>query len=164
MRLLTALMRDENGFVVSAEAALLGTAGVLGSVIGIDLMSKAGNDELRDVAYALRSFDQSYGVAGYGSPTAWTAGSGFAQRPVEESLEELRLEERRLLERENAARTSGVESQDAAGRPGDDAADVSRDLDDEARPKVSGRPASDEPASASADRGLDAFEGRPAWD
>jgi hypothetical protein len=99
MKRLFGWVRDETGAVLSAEAALLGTVGVLGVVVGANLFAKSVNDELRDVAYSFRSLDQSYSVAGHSSPTAWTAGSGYTQEPVDVSLAELRKYEKELRER-----------------------------------------------------------------
>lgn len=99
MKRLFGWVRDETGAVLSAEAALLGTMGVLGVVVGANLFAGSVNGELRDVAYSFRSLDQSYSVAGHCSPTAWTAGSGYTQEPVDVSLAELRKHEKELRER-----------------------------------------------------------------
>ena len=45
--MLLRLLRDESGAVLSAEAALLGTGGVLGAVVGVNLFAESVNDELR---------------------------------------------------------------------------------------------------------------------
>lgn len=88
---------DEGGSVVSAEMVMLGTVGVVGAGVGIDMARTAVNDEMRDVAFAIRSLDQSYEVQGYSTCKAAVAGSSFRQRPVAESIEELRIIERRDL-------------------------------------------------------------------
>lgn len=97
--MLLSLLQDESGAILSAEAALLGTVGVLGAVVGVNLFAQSVNDKLRDVAYSFRSLDQSYSVAGHSSPTAWTAGSGYTQEPVETSLKRMRVREEELRDR-----------------------------------------------------------------
>jgi hypothetical protein len=87
--LLHQLWRDEIGVVLSAEAALLGTVGVIGATVGLSAVNKAVNDELTEVASAFRSLDQSYHIEGRHGCGAWTAGSSYRQPCVEESLEEL---------------------------------------------------------------------------
>jgi len=56
-----ALWRDEAGFIVSGELAMVSTLGVLGLVTGLAEVSKNVDGELRDVASAFR-FNQSYSV------------------------------------------------------------------------------------------------------
>lgn len=83
--------RDESGAVVSAEAVVVGTVVVAGATAGLKMVGDAANAELRDVARALRSVDQSYVIHGFRMPNgrAWTSGSAFAQEPVAESLKAL---------------------------------------------------------------------------
>lgn len=88
--ILNDLWRDESGAVVTSELVLLGTVGVLGATVGLNQVSDALNGELRDVASAVRSLDQSYHIPARRSCTgAWTACSTFRQAPVEQSLQEL---------------------------------------------------------------------------
>lgn len=89
MRTLHDLWRDESGAVLSAEVVLLGTLGVIGATVGLSALSKSVNDELTELAFAIRSLDQSYGYEGMQGCRAWTAGSSYVQQPVEESLAEL---------------------------------------------------------------------------
>ncbi|WP_437231131.1 hypothetical protein SH661x_002386 [Planctomicrobium sp. SH661] len=89
MNLWKALWIDESGMIVSAEAALLGTVGVVAATVGLTAAGRSINDELKDVAFSIRSLDQSYSFEGHRSPHAWTAGSSFTQAPVEESLKQL---------------------------------------------------------------------------
>lgn len=89
MQLLKRLWEDEAGFVLSAEAVLLGTVGVIGATVGLTAASRAINDELVEMAYAFRSLDQSYSFKGTASCGAWTAGSCYVQPPVEESIADL---------------------------------------------------------------------------
>ena len=128
MKRLFGWVQDETGAVLSAEAALLGTVGVLGAVVGVNLFAGAVNDELRDVAYSFRSLDQSYSVAGHSSPTAWTAGSGYTQEPVDVSLAKLREREEDLRAR-YAPEVRTDEGREAA----EEDAVRDRDRDDDAR-------------------------------
>ena len=88
------LWNDERGAVVTSELVLLGTVGVVGATVGAQKVSKALNEEMTDMAHAIRSLDQSYSVPGRQSCCgAWTAGSCFKQAPVEQSLRDLGVEE-----------------------------------------------------------------------
>lgn len=77
---------DDRGAVLSAELVTVGTVAVLGTTVGMGTLGKAINEELLDVAKALRSLDQSYTLPSYSGGGAWTAGSAYRQRPVAESL------------------------------------------------------------------------------
>lgn len=90
MNPLRELWADETGAVVSAELVLVGTLGVIGATVGLNTVSTALNDELLDVAFALRSLDQSYSVPEHSACGVWTAGSCYRQQDVSISLEELR--------------------------------------------------------------------------
>lgn len=90
MNVLQALWRDESGAILSAELVLLGTLGVVGATVGVKMAATAVNDEMKDVANAFRSLDQSYCYEGFCSPHAWTAGSCYQQEDVAVSLEKLR--------------------------------------------------------------------------
>lgn len=92
MKLWKRLWSDEAGVVLSAEAVLLGTVGVLGAVAGLSTISHAVDGELRDVGFAIRSLDQSYCYTGHSSCWAWTAGSSFIQPPVETALADLSVQ------------------------------------------------------------------------
>ena len=92
MNLFMELLRDEHGFVLSAEMALLGTVGVIGATVGLSSVAKSVNDELTEVAMAFRSLDQSYHFEGASGCGACTAGSCYVQPPVEESLKALASE------------------------------------------------------------------------
>lgn len=80
---------DETGAVVSAELVAVGTVTVLGGSVGLNLLATSVNDELRETAFAIRSLNQSYAVAGHASPRAWAAGSAYTQPDVQQSLKEL---------------------------------------------------------------------------
>ncbi len=86
MRLWNQLWHDEHGFVLSAEAVLLGSVVVLGGIVGLKAAATSVNDELTEMASAIRSLDQSYVISGRSSCGAWTAGSYYIQPRVEDSL------------------------------------------------------------------------------
>lgn len=90
MNLWKALWNDESGMILSAEAALLGTVGVIGATVGLSAAARSINEELTEVAASFRSLDQSYAFEGQRSPHAWTAGSSYQQTPVAESQRALR--------------------------------------------------------------------------
>jgi hypothetical protein len=89
MKLFRRLWSDEAGVLVSAEAVVVGTVGIIGLTAGLSAVSTAVNEELKDMAFAIRSLDQSYSVPGMKGCGAWTAGSCYQQEPVKESLKEL---------------------------------------------------------------------------
>ena len=76
-------LNDENGFIISAELALVLTIAVIGIVVGLSHVAMAINQELSDVASAIGSLDQSFNFTGYtcckknGVATAASAGSWF---------------------------------------------------------------------------------------
>ena len=86
MKWLHALLRDESGAVLSSELVMVGTVGVVGATVGLSALKESVNQELVDVAKAVRSLDQSYCIEGTKGCGAWTAGSSFQQEPVEKSL------------------------------------------------------------------------------
>jgi len=90
MKVLQALWRDEAGAILSAELVLLGTLGVVGATVGVKMAATAVNDEMKDLAGAFRSLDQSYCYEGFCTPHARTAGSCYQQEDVAVSLEKLR--------------------------------------------------------------------------
>ena len=89
MNLLAKLWRDEAGVMLSAEAVVVGTVAVVGLTTGLTVVAKAVNEELQDVAFAIRSLDQSYSIPAIEGCGARTAGSSFKQEPVKKSLDEL---------------------------------------------------------------------------
>ncbi len=60
MNLLTALNKDENGFVISAELVLVGTILVLGMIVGLSELSFNVNQELEDLGSAVGGINQTY--------------------------------------------------------------------------------------------------------
>ncbi len=117
MNLFMQLLRDERGFVLSAEMALLGTVGVIGATVGLSAVAKSVNDELTDVAMALRSLDQSYCFEGSSGCGSYTAGSSFRQAPVEQSLRELREEVEQAKAREKKLDEKARQALDKDGDP-----------------------------------------------
>lgn len=89
MQLLQSLWTDEAGLVLSAEAVTVGTVGVLGAVVGLSAANDAVDAELKEFGMAIRSLDQSYAYQGHASCRAWSAGSYFVQKPVQEAVAEL---------------------------------------------------------------------------
>ena len=76
--LITRLLNDENGFLMSAELILIGTIVVLGLVVGLSEVSFAINNELEDVASAFSSMNQSYSASGsHSQRKGRRSGSGF---------------------------------------------------------------------------------------
>ncbi|QDT39165.1 hypothetical protein [Stratiformator vulcanicus] len=106
MRILKDLWSDDAGVLLSAEAVVLGTVGVVGATVGLNMMANSINAELKETAFAIRSLDQSYHVEGHATSTAWTAASGYTQPPVEKSLRELRRYEKKA-EREAQKKAKG---------------------------------------------------------
>ncbi len=89
MSLWSSFWADESGAIVSAELVTIGTVAVIGGTAGMNLLAHSVNDELQETAFAIRSLNQSYAVAGHASARAWTAGSSYTQPDVERSIEEL---------------------------------------------------------------------------
>jgi hypothetical protein len=89
MRFANELLQDETGLVLSAEAVMIGTLGVVGAVVGLNAASSAVDQELKEFAGAIRSLDQSYGYMGHQSCRAWSAGSYYRQPDVQQSLSDL---------------------------------------------------------------------------
>lgn len=99
---------EEAGLVLSAEAVLLGTVGVIGASVGLSAVSESVNAELAELASAFRSLDQSFEIKGQKSCSGWVAGSEYHQPPVEESLKCLRAQieehEKQVLEAQERER------------------------------------------------------------
>lgn len=110
MNSLKTLWTDEAGVIMSAEAVMIGTIGVLALTAGVGTMATAVNGELSEMGMAVRSFDQSFSVPGFrtsfggtgmsehcGSVGAaggyfGTPGSSYVQAPVEESRAQLQIQ------------------------------------------------------------------------
>ncbi len=83
LNLLKALRQDEHGVILSAEIVIIGSLLVIGLISGLTCLQKSVNGELRDLAGAIDSLDQTYSFSGHrksgfgGQCCAYTAGSGF---------------------------------------------------------------------------------------
>ena len=75
MKVLRQLWSDECGVLLSAEAVVVGTVAVVGLTTGLSVVATSVNEELKDVAYAIRSLDQSYSIPAQEGCGATTAGS-----------------------------------------------------------------------------------------
>lgn len=67
--LATKLMKDEAGFIVSAELVLIATVGVLSMIVGLSEVALNINNELEDVGSAFGSVNQTFmskGSRGHG--------------------------------------------------------------------------------------------------
>ena len=76
--MLSTLLKDESGFVVSTELILIATILVIGMIVGLTTLRDQVVTELSDVADAISALDQSYAysdITGHASSTAGT-GSG----------------------------------------------------------------------------------------
>ena len=89
MNLFAQLWRDEAGVLLSAEAVVVGTIADVGLTTDLTVVAKSVNEELQEVAFAIRSLDQSYSIPAIEGCGARTAGSSFTQEPVKKSLAEL---------------------------------------------------------------------------
>ena len=84
LNLLKALRQDENGVILSAEIVIIGSLLVVGLITGLTCLQQSVNGELKDLAGALGSLDQSYAYSahrkqGFGDQCcAWTAGSSYS--------------------------------------------------------------------------------------
>ncbi len=79
--LLTQLINDEAGFIVSAELILISTIAVLAMVVGLSEVSQAVNQELEDVGSAFGSIQQSVSYSGTQGHFGQITGSRFNDRP-----------------------------------------------------------------------------------
>ncbi len=83
------LWKDEAGVILSAEAVLVGTVAVIGLSTGLSVVATSVNEELKDVGFAIRSLDQSYGIPGVKGCCAFIAGSSFQQQDGSKSQSDL---------------------------------------------------------------------------
>lgn len=77
MKMLTRLLKDDAGFIVSSELILLATIVVIGLITGLATVRDQVVTELGDVADAISEIDQSYSYSGVTSHSASTAGTAF---------------------------------------------------------------------------------------
>ncbi|HID24356.1 MAG TPA: branched-chain amino acid aminotransferase [Planctomycetaceae bacterium] len=74
------LVRDEAGFVISAELILVATIAVLSMVVGLSELSQAINQELEDVASAFGAVSQTYKYSGLEGHQGRWEGSLFSDQ------------------------------------------------------------------------------------
>jgi Flp pilus assembly pilin Flp len=79
--LLAKLYRDEAGFIVSAELAIVATIAVLAMVVGLSEVAYNVNEELEDVGSAFGNLSQTYQVQGTSGHKGCTNGSSFYDVP-----------------------------------------------------------------------------------
>ena len=82
MKLATKLLRDDAGFIISAELVLVLTIGVLAMVVGLTAVRDAVTHELNDVSHAIGAVSQSYNYNGLrkdckNGAHAYINGAGF---------------------------------------------------------------------------------------
>jgi Skp family chaperone for outer membrane proteins len=99
MNWLKSLWADESGSVLTAEAALLGTMGVIGAGVGLNMASTSLDEEFKDVSRSLRHLDQSYEIRGFAGCRSQTAGSAYRQEDVKKSIDRLEEQEDDLEQR-----------------------------------------------------------------
>ena len=75
--LLTRLMIDEAGFIVSAELVMIATLGVLAMAVGLSEVAFNINNELKDIGNAFGSMNQSFNMQGQSSRRGASGGSSF---------------------------------------------------------------------------------------
>jgi Flp pilus assembly pilin Flp len=63
--MLSRLLREEGGFIVSAELVLVATLCVIGLVVGLSEVQHAIVTELDDVGNAIGKLNQSYSFSGF---------------------------------------------------------------------------------------------------
>lgn len=79
--LLNCLMKDEDGFIVSAELVMIATLGVLAMAVGLSEVAFNINNELQDVGRAFGSINQSFNVQGQSNAWGGSGGSSFSNSP-----------------------------------------------------------------------------------
>jgi Flp pilus assembly pilin Flp len=75
--LLTNLIHDEAGFIVSAELVLVATIAVLAMIVGLSEVALNVNNELEDVGSAFGSINQTFVVQGIKGHQGYISGTEF---------------------------------------------------------------------------------------
>ena len=75
--LLTRLMKEEAGFIVSAELVMIATLGILTMAVGLSEVAFNINNELQDVGRAFGSMNQSFKMQGQSGNRGMNGGSSF---------------------------------------------------------------------------------------
>lgn len=86
MSLLIALLRDEKGFVISAELVMIATVLVIALVVGLTEVAAAVNNELNDVGNAFAHTNQSFRYSGMSNGSGGTPGSGNSDSPSNSNI------------------------------------------------------------------------------
>ena len=76
-KLITTLIHDEAGFIVSAELVLVATVGVLAMVVGLSEVALNVNNELEDIGSAFGSINQTFVQKGVLGHQGYSAGTEF---------------------------------------------------------------------------------------
>lgn len=71
------LMKDEAGFIVSAELVMIATLGVLAMAVGLSEVAWNVNNELQDVGRAFGSMNQSFNLQGQSCNRGGSGGSSY---------------------------------------------------------------------------------------
>lgn len=79
--LLNNLIKDEDGFIVSAELVMIATLGVLAMTVGLSEVAFNINNELQDVGRAFASMNQSFNVQGQSNAWGGNGGSSYNNSP-----------------------------------------------------------------------------------
>ena len=74
--MLRSLVKDEAGFIISAELVLVATILVIGMIVGLSEVQHAVVQELNDVADAIGSLNQSYSFSGFSAKKSGNGGNG----------------------------------------------------------------------------------------
>jgi Flp pilus assembly pilin Flp len=76
--MLRTLLRDEAGFIVSAELILVATLLVVGLIVGLSEVQHAIVAELNDVGDAIGKLNQSYSFSGFSKAKQFNGGAGIS--------------------------------------------------------------------------------------
>ncbi len=82
-KLMTRLMSDEAGFILSAELVLVSTIATLSMVVGLSEIANAVNQELEDVVSAQGAVNQSHRYSGLEGHKGDSSGSLFDDQVVD---------------------------------------------------------------------------------
>jgi hypothetical protein len=125
-RVILEFWADESGLTLSAEMVTVSTLGVIAATTGLSVAANAVNEELADLANALRSLDQGYVVSGFAlepayghfvaGPSAWTASSGFVQQDTRRGMRRLEYQPPSLGGQADVEPTSGAHPNQTAAR------------------------------------------------
>jgi Flp pilus assembly pilin Flp len=83
MHSLRSFWKDDAGSIISAELVTIGAVVAVGAVTGLQTVSTAVNDELKDVTKAMRNLNQSYSYRGFRGCNSTTAGSAFVDTSID---------------------------------------------------------------------------------